>query len=102
MTGFKKIQTFDVVLFATSPDIHTPQRTLGVYRIAHLLRQQGFKVKVVDFIYHLLKDHKEHLFLYLAEICSPHTLFGFSTTFFVEFIETNEIEENLKVPGWRR
>jgi radical SAM superfamily enzyme YgiQ (UPF0313 family) len=102
MTGFKKIQTFDVVLFATSPDIHTPQRTLGVYRIAHLLRQQGFKVKVVDFIYHLLKDHKEHLFLYLEEICSSHTLFGFSTTFFVEFIETNEIEENLKVPGWRR
>ena len=58
------MKTFDVVLFATSPDIYTPQRTLGVYRIAHLLRKQGFRVKVIDFIYHLLKDLIEDFFLY--------------------------------------
>ena len=97
----ENVDNVNIVLFATSPNIGTPQRTLGVYRIAHLLRQQGFRVKVIDFIYPLLKDHKEHLFLYLTEICSPHTLFGFSTTFFADFINT-DIEENLKVPGWRR
>jgi hypothetical protein len=94
----------DIVLFSTSPDIHTPARTLGVYRIAHLLRKQSFKVKVIDFIYPLLKEYKEQLFLYLNEICSQHTLFAFSTTFFLEFIKIENMTnvEDMKIPGWRR
>ena len=65
-----------IVLFNDSPN--PPTRSLGIYRIATALRQQGLEVEVIDFLSHW---KFEELIAYLEAIPSVEW-WGFSTKFF--------------------
>jgi len=87
------MMVYDFILFSTSgsPSYKTgfPQRTLGVYRIAHLLREEGYTVKVIDYLSMLLNndESRETLKIYLSMHSKENTIFGFSSNFFFDFIK---------------
>ena len=63
--------------------IFTPfnkSRFIGAYKIAKVLRDEGYAVKVIDFLFDFLKN-SDSLFLWLDEHTHKTTVFGFSGTF---------------------
>ena len=87
------LMEYNFILFSTSGSesykTEFPQRTLGVYRIAHLLREEGYTVKVIDYLSMLLNDDesRETLKIYLSIHSKKNTIFGFSSNYFFEFIK---------------
>ncbi len=65
-----------IILFNESPNV--PNRSIGIYRIATVLRRQGLEVEVIDYLSHWDLDI---LFKYLDSIENIEW-FGFSTKFY--------------------
>ena len=63
--------------------IFTPfgkSRFIGGYKIAKVLRDAGYAVKVIDFLFNFVND-SDSLFLWLRDHTHKTTVFGFSGTF---------------------
>ena len=55
---------YDVIIFTDLTESHSgdfpaPVKSLGAYQIASVLRENGYKVKVVDYFIWLLENYKE-------------------------------------------
>ena len=63
---------YDVIIFTDLTESHSgdfpaPVKSLGAYQIASVLRENGYKVKVVDYFIWLLENYKEELFQWIDE-----------------------------------
>lgn len=72
---------FDAIIltdfYAGQPELHN--RALGAYHIAHILRERGLKVLVIDFLFSFTQAEIDKI---VSRVISPKTLFvGISTTF---------------------
>ena len=79
--------------------IFTPfnkSRFIGAYKIAKVLRDEGYSVKVIDFLFDFLKN-SDSLFLWLREHTHKTTVFGFSGTFMsFAILSDEEVPQVLK------
>ena len=72
--------------------IFTPfhmSRLIGAYKVAKILRDQGYNVKVIDFLHSLLQRNTMPLLLWLDEHIHQNTVFCFSGTF-MDFAIVND------------
>ena len=76
--------TYDFILFTP----HGGTRKIGAYRIAMILREQGYKVKVVDFLEILIQEawYAKFILKLHEEWVHENTIFGFSATFMFNFL----------------
>ena len=74
----------DFILF--SPFGET--RKIGAYRIAMILREQGYTVKVIDFLEIVIQDAWSTKFIkkFYKHFVHKNTIFGFSATFMYHFL----------------
>ena len=85
---------YDVIIFTDLTESHSgdfpaPVKSLGAYQIASVLRENGYKVKVVDYFIWLLENYKEELFQWIDENIRGVKIVGFSTTFLSPFNVSN-------------
>ncbi len=85
---------YDVIIFTDLTESHSgnfpaPVKSLGAYQIASVLRENGYKVKVVDYFIWLLENHTEELFKWTEDNIAGVKIIGFSTTFLSPFNVTN-------------
>ena len=75
---------YDFILFTP----HDGTRKIGAYRIAMILREQGYKVKVVDFLETLIQEawYAKFILKLNEEWVHENTIFGFSATFMFSFL----------------
>lgn len=76
-------------------------RFLGAYRIARILRDEGYSVIVVDFMQQMLEDSSE-LLLWLQKHVHDNTVFGFSGTFMSFAIVDEDFGEKSSLPDDRK
>ena len=73
---------YDIVLLTSNHGHPVPQRTTGAYRIASILREHGYSVKVVDFFVDLYMRNPEDFKHLLSQYIGENTEFvGISSTF---------------------
>ena len=71
-----------VILFTDITINPIPVKTIGAYKIAHVLRQNGYKTLVINDINYIVQNKMDELFAFLDTIVTDETLyFGFSSTF---------------------
>ena len=71
---------YDFILFTP----FNRSRFIGAYKVAKILRDQGYSVKVVDFIQKIINERspeRDQLLMWLQESVHKKTVFGFSGTF---------------------
>ena len=73
----------NIIILADYTDIFAMGKTLGPYKVAHVLRQHGFQVAV---IHHLSAFQKEEIFSMLSQMISDQTLFVGINNFFYQLI----------------
>ncbi|MCH2397445.1 MAG: radical SAM protein [Nitrososphaerales archaeon] len=83
---------YDFIIF--SP--FNKSRFIGAYKIAKVLRDEGYTVKVIDFLLDFLKDN-DSLFSWLREHTHKTTVFGFSGTFLSFAIITSNATEHEEI-----
>ena len=77
--------TYDIILFTGMEGPHFPAKTAGTFKIGSFLRQQGYSVKIIDCIVHLLDNRYDQLCAYVDECIGKNTLFvGFGTSFLTD------------------
>ena len=73
---------YDIILFTDLTNANVPFKTMGVYKIANVLRLKGYKVKVVNNLLWILENEYSSFMTYLESVVTDNTkMFGFSTTF---------------------
>lgn len=71
-----------VILFTDITNSIIPVKTIGAYKIANVLRQNGYKTLVINDINYIVQNRMDELFAFLDTIVTDETLyFGFSSTF---------------------
>jgi len=82
---------YDAVIFTDLPNVNVIWKPIGAYKVAHVLREHGYKVLVVDHFHFFNKDEIADI---INHTVSSRTKFvGFSVTFY-NSIETSS---NLKI-----
>jgi hypothetical protein len=73
----------NIIILADYTDTLAMGKTLGPYKVAHVLREHGFQVAV---IHHLSVFRKEEIFSMLSQMISDQTLFVGINNFFYQLI----------------
>lgn len=85
---------YDAILFTDVTDTVTIYKAIGAYKIADVLRQQGYTCLVVD---HLHAFSIEEIKTVLSDNLSVNTLLvGFSTTFFSNIVNSKQPDGSLR------
>lgn len=72
----------DVILFTDITNHPIPVKTIGAYKIANVLRKNGYNTIVINDLNYIIQNRLDDLFDFLDEKVSENTLyFGISTTF---------------------
>ena len=73
---------YDAILFTDLEGTLVPVKTTGAFKIASVLRQEGYSVKVINNIIYIMGNHCQLLYDYIDSHVWKNTMFiGFSTTF---------------------
>ena len=80
------MKKFDVILLTDMTEYSMPIKTIGTYKIANVLRHNGYSVTIMDNFIWLLTNYKDEVFKWLDDRIGDNTLFvGFGTTFLSAF-----------------
>ena len=73
---------YDAILFTDLEGTLVPVKTTGAFKIASVLRHEGYSVKVINNIIYIMGNHCQLLYDYIDSHVGKNTMFiGFSTTF---------------------
>ena len=73
---------YDAILLTDLEDALVPVKTTGAFKIASVLRQKGYSVKVISNTIYIMNNHSQLLYDYIDSHVGKNTIFiGFSTTF---------------------
>ena len=73
---------YDAILFTDLEGTLVPVKTTGAFKIASVLRQKGYSVKVISNTIYIMNNHSQLLYDYIDSHVGKNTIFiGFSTTF---------------------
>ena len=73
---------YDVILLTDLEGTLVPVKTTGAFKIASVLRQKGYSVKVISNTIYIMNNHSQPLYDYIDSHVGKNTMFiGFSTTF---------------------
>ena len=56
---------YDAILLTDLEDALVPVKTTGAFKIASVLRQKGYSVKVIDNIIYIMNNHSQLLYDYI-------------------------------------